>query len=136
MTYARNPYPAPSALEKALLRELVTVARRCYERGWSHGTAGNFSLRGRDGLVWQGPSGLNKGEIDPAQFIAIDQASDRQVAPVIVLPSGEMPSQLGAYRPVPRAKCVVHSHPPALVEASRSGDYLIFQGEEMQKHLG
>jgi len=131
-----NPFPSPSALEKVLLRELVKCARACYDRGWSHGTAGNFSLRGRDGVVWQSPSGLNKGELDPQAFIPIDLATSEPLWPGKVRPSGEMPMHLGVYRAVAEALSVVHTHPPALVEWSRAGKDLVFQGEEMQKHLG
>jgi methylthioribulose-1-phosphate dehydratase len=127
-------------LEKVLLRELVRVAKTCYDRGWSYGTAGNFSLRGhgegRSGLVWQSPSGLNKGELNPALFIPVDLATTEAIAPGSAKPSGEMPMHLGVYRAVAGAMTVVHTHPPALVELSRGGKDLVFQGEEMQKHLG
>jgi methylthioribulose-1-phosphate dehydratase len=134
----RNPLPLPTPYEEVLLRELAKVAKRCYERGWSHGTAGNFSLRGRDGLVWQSPSGLNKGELNPSLFLPIDLASARPVSPLPVRPSQEMAVHLGVYRAVPaaQARSVVHCHPPALVALSREGADLQFQGEEMQKHLG
>jgi methylthioribulose-1-phosphate dehydratase len=132
----RNPFPQPTALEKVFLKELVTVAKACYDRGWSHGTAGNFSLRGQAGIVWQSPSGLNKGALNPAHFIAVDLATAAPISPQSARPSQEMPVHLGIYRAVPEAMAVVHTHPPALVERSRSGKDLVFQGEEMQKHLG
>lgn len=136
MALHRNPFPLPSALEAVLLKELVRCARACYDRGWSHGTAGNFSLRGRGGIVWQSPSGLNKGELDPEMFIPIDLETERPIVPLKVRPSAEMPMHLGVYRAVAEAKAVVHTHPPHLVAQSRSGADLIFQGEEMEKHLG
>lgn len=43
---------------------------------------------------------------------------------------------LGVYNAVAEAKSVVHTHPPYLTGLSRAGKDLIFQGEEMQKHLG
>src|SRR3954471_21567170 len=102
----RNPFPAPTALQKVYLRELVGVAKACYDRGWSHGTAGNFSLRGRNGIVWQSPSGLNKGALDTAHFIAIDLGSTKPVTPQSARPSQEMPVHLGIYRTVPEAFAV------------------------------
>ena len=132
----RNPFPVPTRLQKVYLAELVGVAKACYDRGWSHGTAGNFSLRGSDGLVWQSPSGLNKGALDPTAFIAIDLATAKPVVPQSARPSQEMPVHLGIYRAVSGAVSVVHTHPPALVERSRQGKDLVFKGEEMQKHLG
>lgn len=136
MKAARNPFPTPTALEKVLLKELVRCARFCYERGWSHGTAGNFSLRGKDGVVWQSPSGLNKGELDPTHFIPVELESAKVIWPMKVKPSAEMPMHVGIYRAVEEARAVVHTHPPALVELSRPGKDLVFKGEEMQKHLG
>lgn len=131
-----NPFPAPTPLERVLLRELATVARACYERGWCYGTAGNFSLRSKDGRIWQSPSGVNKGELSPEHFIPIELATARTVWPLPVQPSQEMPMHLGIYRAVPKACCVVHAHPPRLVAASRGETDLVFQGDEMQKHLG
>ena len=96
-----DPFPQPSGLEKVLLKELVRCAKACYDRGWSHGTAGNFSLRGRRGIIWQSPSGLNKGELNPAQFIPMELSTARVIWPVKVKPSAEMPMHLGVYRAVP-----------------------------------
>src|SRR5690606_21803414 len=96
------------------------------------------SLRGSDerGLVWQSPSGLCKGDLDPTSFVAVDLASGDAVEPSGASPSGEMPVHLGIYRAVPFAGAVVHTHPPAVVAASRAGIDLHFTGEEMQKALG
>jgi len=131
-----NPFPVPSALDGVLLTELVEVARRCYDRGWSHGTAGNFSLRGKGGVIWQSPTGLNKGALDPRAFIAVDLASGRTIVPQSPMPSLEMPVHLGIYREIGPARCVVHTHPLRLVEKSRAGKDLTFKGEEMVKALG
>jgi methylthioribulose-1-phosphate dehydratase len=132
----RNPFPVPTPLESVLLEELVRAARLCYERGWSYGTAGNFSLRGTDGLIWQSPSGLNKGELDRRLFIPVDLETGKTAMPEAARPSLEMPVHLGVYRSVPAARAVVHTHPPFLVRASRDGQALFFQGDEMQKALG
>src|SRR5688500_917382 len=136
MSGARNPFPRPTALDKVYLRELVMVARRCYERSWSYGTAGNFYLRGHQGIVWQGPSVLNKGDLNPAHFLHVDLTSAQPIVPQSARPSLEMPVHLGIYRAMEGAKTVVHTHPPHLVMASRAGKELVFSGEEMQKHLG
>ncbi len=136
MKAERNPFPRPTGLEKVLLKELVRCAKACYDRGWSHGTAGNFSLRGKDGIVWQSPSGLNKGELNPDHFIPIETLTANVIWPMKVQPSAEMPMHVGIYRAVADAMAVVHTHPPALVELSRPGKDLVFKGEEMQKHLG
>jgi ribulose-5-phosphate 4-epimerase/fuculose-1-phosphate aldolase len=74
--------------------------------------------------------------LDPEFFIPVDLQSAQVIGPLAVVPSLEMPVHLGAYRAVPEALCVVHTHPPHLVAASRSGEPLVFRGEEMQKPLG
>lgn len=134
---ATNPFPHPTSLQKVFLGELVRCAKACYERGWSFGTAGNFSLRGDHGIAWQSPSGLNKGELNPELFIPVEIATGEVVTPLKTLrPSLEMPVHIGIYRAVPEAVSVVHTHPLAIVKRSRTGKDLVFQGEEMQKALG
>ena len=131
-----NPFPIPTPLEKILLRELANVAARCYDRGWSWGTAGNFSIRGQGSLIWQSPTGLCKGELRPDLFVAVDLKSEAAVEPWTQKPSAEMPVHAGIYKHVPEAMCVVHTHPPFAVMASRGKKELRFQNEEMAKALG
>lgn len=132
----RNPFPRPSALELAYLKELVRCAKHCYAHGWSHGRAGNVSLRGRDGLFWQSPANTAKDEIPVDLFVPILLETCAVGTPCAAKPSNETAIHAGIYRAVPAARAVVHSHPPHLVALSRGGADLVFQGEEMQKHLG
>jgi methylthioribulose-1-phosphate dehydratase len=132
-----NPFPALTSYQSVLLRELVRCAKACYDRGWSYGTAGNFSLRGSSGVLWQSPSGLNKGELNPELFIPVEVATGAVVLPLKTLrPSLEMPVHIGIYRAVNDAFSVVHTHPPAVVRRSLDGNDLVFKGQEMQKPLG
>jgi methylthioribulose-1-phosphate dehydratase len=131
-----NPFPVPTALQKIYLNELARVAARCYERGWSWGTAGNFSIRGREGLIWQSPTGLCKGELRPELFVAVNLQSEQAVEPWTQKPSAEMPVHAGIYKAVPEAQCVVHTHPPKAVAASKGKKFLEFKGEEMSKAMG
>ena len=131
-----NPFPRPSTLESVLLRELVEVASQCYRRGWCHGTAGNFSLKGRNGLTWQSPSGQSKANLDPNGFIPVVTDSGRVIMPSSPVPSFEMPVHLGIYRSISDAGCVIHAHPPHLVCRSAVGQDLRWIGHEMQKALG
>lgn len=136
MFKAQNPFPVPTPLEKVMLVELAKVAVRCYDRGWSWGTAGNFSIRGQSGLIWQSPTGLCKGELRPDLFVAVDLASENAVEAWTQKPSAEMPVHAGIYKNVPGAMCVVHTHPPRAVAASRGKKELRFHNEEMAKALG
>jgi methylthioribulose-1-phosphate dehydratase len=131
-----NPFPVPTALEKIMLRELAVVAARCYARGWSWGTAGNFSIRGQGRLIWQSPTGLCKGELRPDLFVAVDLESEQAVEVWTQKPSAEMPVHAGIYKQVAAARCVVHTHPPFAVAASRGQNELRFTNEEMAKALG
>ena len=136
MNSSRNPFPAPTALEKVMLTELAKVAARCYDRGWSWGTAGNFSIRVQDSLIWQSPTGLCKGELRPDLFVAVDLNTELAVEPWTQKPSAEMPVHAGIYKNVSSAKCVVHTHPPYAVGASRGKKEIKFHNEEMAKALG
>jgi len=136
MRMPRNPFPSPTPLEKSLLEELVSVARECYQRGWSWGTAGNFSLRGHDDLIWQSPSGVCKGNLRADHFVPIDLQTEKALQVSIHNASGEMPVHAGIYKVVPEARCVVHTHPPSLVRLSRGKNKLVFSNQEMAKALG
>jgi methylthioribulose-1-phosphate dehydratase len=127
----------PSALDKVLLKELCVIARRCYERGWSFGTAGNFSLRStQPDLFWQSPTGLCKGELNPDLFLPIRISTGHLASSERCRPSGEMPVHLGVFRAVESARSVVHCHPPGVVRWSKNPAPPVFHGDEMQKHLG
>jgi methylthioribulose-1-phosphate dehydratase len=131
-----NPFPTPSPFQKVLLNELVRVAQRCYERGWSWGTAGNFSIRGSNGLIWQSPTGLCKGELNPNLFVPVELASEKAAESFSQKPSAEMPVHAGIYKAVSDAFCVVHTHPHESVAASIGVKEFVFKGEEMIKALG
>lgn len=131
-----NPFPVPSPLDKVLLTELVQVAKECYARGWSWGTAGNFSLRGRDGVIWQSPTGVCKGDLRADLFVPVNLETEKALQVSIHRASAEMPVHAGIYKYVSDAKCVVHTHPPAVVELSRKKEKITFSGEEMSKALG
>ena len=136
MNQLRNPFPSPTPLEKVLLKEMVSVASRCYERGWSWGTAGNFSIRGTHGLIWQSPSGLCKGDLRADLFVPIDLETESLIDSTTQKPSAEMPVHAGIYKAVADAGCVVHTHPPRAVAASKGRRFLEFKNEEMGKALG
>jgi methylthioribulose-1-phosphate dehydratase len=132
----RNPFPVPSPLDKILLNELVLVARECYQRGWSWGTAGNFSLKGADGVLWQSQTGVCKGDLRADLFVPIDLTSEKSMQFSVHRASAEMPVHAGIYKLLPDVKCVVHTHPTAVVELSKKNTELSFKDAEMVKALG
>ncbi|MCX6126327.1 MAG: class II aldolase/adducin family protein [Proteobacteria bacterium] len=131
-----NPFPTPTPLQKIMLAELVRVAERCYQRGWSWGTAGNFSIRGNNGLIWQSPSGLCKGELRGDLFVPVDLKTERPIEISSQSPSAEMPVHAGIYKAMPDAMCVVHTHPHEAVALSMIEHEFKFKDEEMSKALG
>lgn len=136
MTHALDPFPKPSAFTRILIEESVFVARLCYERGWSYGTAGNFSVREKK-IFWQSPSGWCKGSLKGSNFIPLHIPSGDTIRPESAKPSLEMPVHLAIYKQFEDARTVVHTHPIHLVAASmRCKDHIVFEGMEMQKALG
>ena len=131
-----NPFPSPTPYQKVLLNELVRVAERCYARGWSWGTAGNFSVRGSNGLIWQSPTGLCKGELRPELFVPVVLETEKPAEPYTQKPSAEMPVHAGIYKSVPDAFCVVHTHPHESVAQTFGQKEFVLEGEEMVKALG
>jgi ribulose-5-phosphate 4-epimerase/fuculose-1-phosphate aldolase len=131
--------PWQTPLERVLLKELTACARLSYERGWCFGTAGNFSLRLRPELMWQSPSGLNKGNLQPELFLPIRVQDGALLDPLrSLVPSLEMPMHRGIYLGRPKARAVVHCHPPKVVKRSQQVglEGLSFVGAEMIKALG
>jgi methylthioribulose-1-phosphate dehydratase len=53
------------------IQELCATARACYARGWVPATSGNFSVRSGS-RIFITPSGLDKGNLTPAEFLEID----------------------------------------------------------------
>jgi methylthioribulose-1-phosphate dehydratase len=135
MTSRFNPFPSPTPFEQSLLRELVLVAERCYDRGWTWGTAGNFSIRGQEGIVWQSATGICKRDLKAEMFIPLDLQSEKPLD-ASTRPSAEAPVHLGIYKAFQDAKCVVHGHPQEVVSSSNMSKELVFSGEEMIKALG
>ena len=85
---------------------IVRTARSLYDRGLTHGSTGNISVRVGDGLLVT-PTGSSFGSLDPARISLLD-ANGRLV-------SGDPPSKEGSlhlamYRHRPGAGAVVHLH--------------------------
>lgn len=93
------------------------LAQRCrslYERGYAHGSSGNLSVRGADGILIT-PTGASLGRIDPARIA--------KVGPDGASISGDPPSKeaflhLAIYAARPSASAVVHLHCTCAVAVS------------------
>lgn len=131
-----NPFPLPSPLQTIELKTLVKLTRRTYERGWNFATAGNFSIRGSGRLMWQSPSGVNKGNMYAEQFVPVDIDTLSSPRPDAVRPSDETPLHAGIYRHEGLARAVLHVHCPAVVRESMRREVMVFERQEMGKAFG
>jgi 3-dehydro-4-phosphotetronate decarboxylase len=85
---------------------LVALGHSLFERGLTHGSTGNLSLRTADGFIMT-PTGSSLGTLDPARLSILDGNG--------VHVRGEPPTKeaalhLAMYRERPRDKAVVHLH--------------------------
>jgi ribulose-5-phosphate 4-epimerase/fuculose-1-phosphate aldolase len=85
---------------------LCALGRSLFERGLTHGSTGNLSVRCGDGFLLT-PTGVSLGALDPARLARLD-ASGRHV-------DGDAPTKetlvhLAMYRERPRDAAVVHLH--------------------------
>ncbi len=92
--------------ETAARESIVRIARSMYERGLTHGSTGNISVR-IDGGWLMTPTGSSFGDLDPARLARLD-ASGRHVAGDA--PTKEAFLHRAMYEQQPRFAAVVHLH--------------------------
>ena len=92
-----------------LAASLAEIGRSFYQRGWVFGTSGNFSavVSERPLRLAITPTGLDKGALDPDQFLEIDEAA--RVVRGNGLPSAETGLHLAIVR-TRGAGAVLHTH--------------------------
>ncbi len=99
-----------SAQCKRLAKEIVSVCRKLWTRGYVDGNGGNVSGRLGDSLILCTPTLLSKADVTTADLVVLDlsghQLSGRE------RPTSETPLHVALYRRVPEARAVVHCHPP------------------------
>jgi ribulose-5-phosphate 4-epimerase/fuculose-1-phosphate aldolase len=93
--------------EDALRERIVGVARSLFERGLTHGSTGNLSVRLADGRWLVTPTGSSFGTLQAERLSLMDEAG--------ALLAGDPPSKeavlhRAVYRERPRAGAVVHLH--------------------------
>ena len=97
---------------------LCVLARSMYDRGLTHGSTGNLSLRTDDGFLMT-PTGSSLGALDPARLAVLD-ASGRHVGGDA--PTKEALLHLAMYRERARDVAVVHLHATHSVAVSVLAD--------------
>ena len=94
--------------EIAAAREQMSrLARSMYERGLTHGSTGNLSLRLSDGSLLVTPTGSSMGFLDPAR---ISHLSDKGALLSGDRPTKELPLHTAFYETRNRTGAVVHLH--------------------------
>lgn len=112
---------SPADLLESVAASLCATARWCYGRGWAPATSGNFSVRLPDapeaGILIT-PSGLDKGNVTPADLIRVDEdgsvvggrVGDGLFVAGSGKPSAEVGLHLAIYHGRPQAGAILHVH--------------------------
>lgn len=109
---------APSAQEavfrsphaEGLKREICAVGKKLWRREYVDGNGGNISCRITDQWVLCTPTMCSKGDLTPEDLAMVDLDGNRICGSVPH--TSEIRLHLAIYRTVPRARAVVHCHPP------------------------
>ncbi|HEY3706806.1 MAG TPA: class II aldolase/adducin family protein [Terracidiphilus sp.] len=106
-----SPSAAVNSFEADALRaEIIAVGRKLWERKYVDGAGGNISARLNSEYVLCTPTMLSKGDLQPADICLTDL--DGNILAGDRLRTSELLLHLEIYRSNPRARAVVHCHPP------------------------
>ena len=137
-----SPSAASSSFEAEALRaEIIRTGRKLWERQYVDGNGGNISCRLGTKFVLCTPTMMSKRDLEPADICLSDLegnivAGDRPRTSELLL-------HLEIYRANPRARAVVHCHPPYATAFSLTGtpppvglisEYEIFIGPAALAH--
>ncbi len=106
-----SPLAAASSPEaEAFRQEIIRAGRKLWERQYVDGNGGNISVRLGSRYVLCTPTMVSKGDLEPADICLSDLngnilAGDRSRTSELLL-------HLEIYKASPRARAVVHCHPP------------------------
>ena len=123
----RVPKPeegSPSAIfnsfeSEALRDEIIRTGRKLWERQYVDGNGGNISCRiGRDYVLCT-PTMISKRDMEPADICLSDFQGD--IVAGNRLRTSELLLHLEIYRGNPRARAIVHCHPPYATAFSLTG---------------
>jgi methylthioribulose-1-phosphate dehydratase len=115
---------------------LIAITARLAARGWTPATSSNFSMRLDPQHAAITVSGRDKGQLTPADFMAIDFAG--QAVASDQRPSAEALLHAHLYRRLPEVNCVLHTHSHTQTVASRlyaGSGRVHFEGYELIKAI-
>lgn len=95
--------------------QLTRIMSRIYRGGMTTLSGGNLSLKDDSDVIWITPTGVDKGNMTPADIVRVlpDGTVDG-----LHRASSELPFHLAIYRNRPDVRAIVHAHAPALVTFS------------------
>jgi L-fuculose-phosphate aldolase len=99
---------------------IMEAGRRGWQRGLFPGASGNISLRLDSTTAMVTASGRAKGFLTPEDLAVVDLATG---TPRSGAPSSETPAHLAVYQLVPKARAIVHTHPPRLTALMLQGGF-------------
>ncbi|ACU90551.1 TrmO family methyltransferase domain-containing protein [Desulfomicrobium baculatum] len=117
--------PCPAQTEFSSLvnpdtgQAILTAGRDGWQRGLFAGFNGNVSIRQGERVVITA-TGSAKGHLSPKDLAVVDLSTGTPVSSVRA--SSEIAVHLEVYRNQPRAKAIVHTHPPKLLALSLRGE--------------
>ena len=100
--------------------KIVEVAKRLYARNLLAAADGNVSVRLSDDRIMITPSGRAKADLSPEEMAVMNLSGEV----IIGQPSSERLLHLEVYRRCPKAKAVVHAHPPTAIAWSLAHPHL------------
>lgn len=95
----------------ALIEQIVEMARRLHNRNMLAAADGNISYRISDDEILITPSGIAKAFMKPHEMAVV--TLDNKV--LSGSPSGERLMHLEIFKNCPKAKAVIHAHPPTAI---------------------
>jgi L-fuculose-phosphate aldolase len=115
-----SPSAVAGSTEAGALRaEIIRVGRKLWERQYVDGNGGNISCRLGAKYVLCTPTMMSKGDLEPADICLSDM--DGNIVAGNRLRTSELLLHLEIYRANPRARAVVHCHPPYATAFSLTG---------------
>jgi len=114
----RGRHPGRRMTDAAHREALCALGRSLFERGLTHGSTGNLSVR-TDGGYLLTPTGTSLGALDPARLSLLDNGAVHVRGDP---PTKEALLHLAMYRERPRDSAVVHLHATHSVAVSLLAD--------------
>ena len=95
--------------------QIISIANRIYQKGFTTSTGGNFSVRDESGDIWITPSGIDKGNLLKEDIMCLHCNGKTEG---IHKPSMELPFHKAIYQLRPDVKAIIHAHSSSLVSFS------------------